>query len=241
MQEETKTPAWDSAHEALKIFALTPNYNSWIFSAFRDYLAGKTVLEVGCGIGNLSRYFAGVSARFLALDTSEAFLGHLKLDQPGVEVHHLDISDEKSLALASAGVEAVVSANVLEHVKEDEKALANIRAILKPGGRLLLFVPAMSAIYGTLDEAVSHCRRYDAPELRAKAEAAGFEVEKLYFSNFIGVFGWYLNGRVLKKRNFPILQPLLFDKLVPLIAALERVFPPPFGMNLIMVARKKEA
>jgi SAM-dependent methyltransferase len=234
-----KGPPPDNAHEALKVFALTPNYNNWIFGAFREYLEGRTVLEVGSGIGNMSRYFASVSARFLALDTSETFIGHLKLDQPGIEVRQLDISDERAAGLASEGIEAVVSANVLEHVPDDEKALSNIHRILRPGGRLLLFVPALSRIYGTLDEAVSHCRRYDAAELRGKAERAGFEVEKLYFTNFLGVFGWYLNGKILRSREFPMLQPLLFDKIVPLIAALERVFPPPFGMNLVLVARKK--
>jgi len=233
-----KETAENSAHKALMVFALTPNYNKWIFGAFREYLEGRTVLEVGCGIGNLSGYFASVSSRFLALDTSETFIGHMKLDQPRAEVLHLSITDDRAAELASEGIEAVVSANVLEHVPDDEKALSNIFRILKPGGRLLLFVPALRAIYGTLDEAVSHCRRYDRSELRAKAERAGFEVEKLYFTNFPGVFGWYLNGKILKSRNFPMLQPLLFDKLVPLIAALEKVFPPFFGMNLVLVAKK---
>ncbi|HOI42974.1 MAG TPA: class I SAM-dependent methyltransferase [Elusimicrobiales bacterium] len=239
MPAENKAAIQDSAHEALKVFALTPNYNEWIFSAFREYLEGRTVLEVGCGIGNMSRYFSGVSSRFLALDTSETFIGHLKVDQPGLDARQLDIAGGRTGVLASEGIEAVVSVNVMEHVPDDAGAFLNIYRLLKPGGRLLLFVPALSSIYGTLDEAVSHCRRYDRGELRAKVEKAGFEVEKLYFSNFIGVLGWYLNGKVLKTRKFPMLQPLLFDKFVPLIAALERLFPPPFGMNLILVARKK--
>lgn len=226
------------AHEALKTFALTHNYNRWVCDNFIQYISGKCVLEVGCGTGNLTRRFMGHCSRIIGIDTSDLFMRHLKIDFPELEIYNFDISDERVKTLSEKGIEAVVAVNVLEHVKEDEKALRNMRDILQPGGRLLLFVPALSWLFGTMDETVSHHRRYDKDELARKVADNGFTVEKIFFSNFLGIFGWYLNGRILKKKHFPIIQPLIFDKLVPLLSKLEKIFKPAIGMNLTVIARK---
>lgn len=225
-------------YEALKILAVTHNYNRWIYEIFADYVTGRSVLEVGCGIGTLSRYFLGSCSRLIGIDTSEQFIRHLKIDHPEMETHNFDITDDRILSLADKKIEVVVSVNVLEHVKDDEKALRNMRDLLVPGGRLLLFVPALSRLFGTLDENVSHYRRYDKKDLADKLERGGFAVEKMFFSNFVGIFGWFLNGRILRRKKFPVMQPVIFDKLVPLISRIESCKRPPIGMNLIAIARK---
>ncbi len=227
------------AHETLKTFALTNNYNKWVCDSFAEHIAGKTVLEVGCGIGNLTRRFMEHCSRIIGIDTSDLFIRHLKIDFPGLELHNFDISDERVRSLSDRKIDAVIAINVLEHVKEDEKAMANMRELLLPGGKLLLFVPALSWLFGTIDRSLAHHRRYDKADLVRKVEAAGFTVEKVFFSNFIGIFGWFMNSRVFKRRTFPIIQPILFDKLVPTLAKIEKAFPPFIGMNLTLVARKK--
>ncbi len=226
------------AYEALRTLALARNYNEWIYNIFKEYTSGKTILEIGSGIGNLTQYFLKSSAKVIGIDTSPFFIQHLRIDCPGTEVHNFDITDDKVIELAGEKIDAVIAVNVLEHIKDDEKALENMRALLQPDGRLLLFVPALNWLFGTLDENVSHYRRYDKQELRDKVERNGFTVEKTFFSNFLGIFGWFINGRILKQKNFPILQPIIFDKLVPLISKLEARMRPPLGMNLILVAKK---
>jgi len=226
------------AYEALRAFALTHNYNEWIYEAFRPYL-GKTVMEIGCGIGNMSRLFLRSCEKLIGIDTSELFLKHLKIDYPQLELYNYDVSGRDILKLKEKEIDTIVCINVLEHIENDITALENMHHILREKGRFLLFVPALHVLYGTIDKNVSHYRRYDKEPLRKMLESGGFKIKKMHYSNFIGVFGWFLNSRILKRKNFPILQPIAFDKIVPLIAKLEDLIEPPFGMNLVVIAEKK--
>ncbi|MFH1618896.1 MAG: class I SAM-dependent methyltransferase [bacterium] len=228
------------AYEALRMLALTRNYNKWIYETFKDFLAGKNVLEVGCGIGNLSQYFLKSCSRLIGIDNSSFFTQHLKIDHPEIEAYNFDITDDKVTSLSDKKTEVVIAINVLEHIKDDDKALQNMHKLLQPDGRLLLFVPALGWLFGTLDENVGHCRRYGKKDLRDKVERNGFAVDEIFFSNFFGIFGWFINGKIFKRKSFPIMQPILFDKFVPFLSKLEGYFRPGIGMNLIVIARKNE-
>jgi len=225
------------AYQTLKSFALTHNYNKWIYEIFRPYM-GRNVLEVGCGIGNLSQYFLGACDKLVGVDTSIFFIQHLKIDYPEMEIYNFDITDEKVLSLESKKFDTIVAVNVLEHIKDDEKALSNMFKLLQPEGHLLLFVPALNCLFGSLDEGVSHFRRYDKKQLRHKVERTGFKVEKIFYGNLLGILGWVINGKILKRKNFPIMQPIVFDKFVPLLARIEKSLVPPIGLNLAAIVRK---
>jgi len=223
-------------YEVLRTFALTHNYNIWIFNLLKPFLRGS-VSEVGCGIGNLTRYFLQYSNKLTCIDKSPVFIKHMEIDYPKVNFYIADISEEDILNLGKK-FDTVICVNVLEHVQSDEKALANMFKLLLPKGDLLLFVPALDQIYGTLDEQLGHFRRYNKKILTEKISNAGFRIKKISYSNFFGIFGWYLNSRILKRRRFSILQPLVFDRFVPLIAKIEKIFEPPIGMSLFVVAEK---
>jgi hypothetical protein len=130
--------------------------------------------------------------------------------------------------------------NVLEHIEHDEQALASLFRVLCVGGRLVLLVPALPALYGSLDRALDHHRRYARDELLAKLRRAGFEIERSWFFKLLGVAGWYVNSRVLRRRTFPPVQLTLYDALVPLFR-IESRFRLPLGMSLIAIARKPAA
>jgi SAM-dependent methyltransferase len=226
------------AYEALRAFSLTHNYNRWIYEIYKPFL-GKRVLEVGCGIGNMSQYLSKSCDQLIGIDTSSSFLNHLKIDSPELELHKFDITQDEVLSLADRGIDTVVCINVLEHIENDERALKNMFHILSPGGYVLLFVPALNFLYGSMDRQVGHYRRYSRKELMEKVEKAGFTVEKCFYSNMLGSVGWFINGRILRRKNFPILQPLIFDKLIPLLSFFEQLIKPWFGMTVMLIARKK--
>jgi SAM-dependent methyltransferase len=134
-------------------------------------------------------------------------------------------------------IDSVICFNVLEHIEQDEKALKNIFLLLEPKGRLLLLVPSHPWHYGGLDQHLGHHRRYGKKELKNKLEATGFKVIFLQYFNLIGILGWFLNSKILKRKRLPSFQLRIYNLLVPLFK-LEKILPLPFGTSLLVVAEK---
>ena len=105
---------------------------------------------------------------------------------------------------------------------------------------LILLVPAYKWLYGSLDRIVGHERRYDRKTLLYNLRQIGFDPIHQRFMNAFGILGWWLNGKILKKEEFSLFQIQNFERMIPLIAFLEKVIPPPFGQSILAVSRKPE-
>jgi SAM-dependent methyltransferase len=224
--------------ETLDTLAHADRLNRWLFDQVKDDL-GERVLEIGSGVGNLTRYLLSRKL-VVASDVDERHLDRLRqrfVEGESFRVARLDAADVDAAELRGLEIDTVMGLNVLEHVRDDERALAHMHHLLPSGGRIVLLVPAHQALYGTLDAALDHFRRYGREELREKLERAGFRVERLRFFNVPGILGWWLNGKVLRRRVLPGNQVKLFDLLVPIFRLEERVSLP-FGLSLIAVGRK---
>jgi SAM-dependent methyltransferase len=138
----------------------------------------------------------------------------------------------------SGSFDSIVAVNMLEHVLDDETALAGASKVLSPGGKLVLVVPAHKWLFGTLDREVGHFRRYGRADLRSKLERAGFVVNEMHFMNFLSVPGWFINFVLLKRHTMPAFTLYLADKLIPAVSAIERMVSIPFGLSLFCVAVK---
>ena len=240
-------------HVTLARMARIEPYNRWLVDRFRGAL-GRRVLEIGSGFGNLTRHIAG-SPRALpdgpagvrrelvvASDLDPMAIEYLKggfRDNPLVRVasYSFPLETGSLRELRAFSLDTVVCCNVLEHIEQDQRALSDMCSILEPGGRLVLLVPALARLYGTLDEHLRHFRRYEKDELEEKLRRAGFLVEECRFVNRPGVFGWFVNGKILRRRVLPRTQLLGFGLLMPLLK-LEEARPPRTGMSLLAVARK---
>jgi SAM-dependent methyltransferase len=152
-------------------------------------------------------------------------------------IEDLNISSPEMERYRSYHIDSVICFNVLEHINEDEKALKNIFNLLEPGGRLLLFAPSHSWLYGTLDQHLGHYRRYGKKELKNRLETIGFKVVVLRYFNRIGIWGWFLNSKILRRKRLSSFQLRVYNLLVPLFK-LEKFLPLPFGTSLIAVAEK---
>ncbi|HYR95149.1 MAG TPA: methyltransferase domain-containing protein, partial [Candidatus Binatus sp.] len=228
----------DEGFTTLQRVEVLHRYTKFLWDLMAPYV-GRRILEVGSGTGVMTRYLS-TRERVVATDLDPEYLDLLRrtfADHPNVEVRALDLATIGENGLPRAAFDTVVCANVLEHVEDDGKALTDLRTLLGPGGRVVLIVPALHALYGTIDRAIGHHRRYTRAEIAAKLAEARFTVEHVSYFNLLGVPGWYLNARLLRRRTVPGLQARLNDRLVPLLR-LERRLGPPLGMSILAIGRK---
>lgn len=219
--------------------AKAENYNTWIYENISPFL-GNRILEIGCAIGNLTKFFLD-REWVTSLDTSEDFCNRMRArfgDRKNFEVFYGDAAGKEMLTLSSRYFDTVVCLNVLEHIEDDVTALRNMFVVLIPGGKLVLLVPAFQALYGTMDAADHHYRRYGKKELKIKLEGVGFQARKIFYMNALGILGWYINGKILKRQIIPEKQLASYNKIIPIVKKIERILPPPFGQSLIAIAEK---
>jgi glycosyltransferase involved in cell wall biosynthesis len=228
----------DAGYTTLRRVDVLRRYNGFLWDLMRPFV-GRRVLEVGAGTGLLTR-FLSTRERVLATELDPEYVDLLRrtfADSPNVEIQPLDLARLAEDHLPRHHFDTVVCSNVLEHIEDDRAALDAMREVLGPGGRVVLIVPAIQALYGSIDRAIHHYRRYSRAELVHKLEGAGLTVEHLSYFNMLGVPGWFLNARVLKRTAVPGIQARLNDWLVPWLR-LERRFGPPVGMSLLAVASR---
>jgi hypothetical protein len=219
--------------------SVADNYRKALLNEFSPHLRGN-VLEVGAGIGQITEALLANPniKRCVSIEPHSTFYTQLLEKFPGHSMVHGTIEDLKD----DENWNALVSINVLEHIKDDERELKNYQNRLrKNSGVLCLFIPARMEIYSQLDRDFGHFRRYAKPELKQKLERAGFEVLRLRYYNLAGYFAWWLNFCVLKKRHFSAGSVRFFDRFIfPFVYGFEsRICPPVVGQSLLTIARAK--
>src|SRR5882757_9201943 len=129
------------------------------------------LLDAGCGSGRtldeLARY-----GRVSGIDLSaEAVAAARERGHDDVRVARVE-----ELPFADATFDVVTCLDVIEHTPDDGATLAELRRVTRPGGLLLVTVPAYQALWSWHDEVNLHFRRYETPSLRAAARSAGWEI-----------------------------------------------------------------
>ncbi|MCU1238355.1 MAG: glycosyl transferase, family 2 [Candidatus Solibacter sp.] len=211
----------------LDAFSNAPNFNRWMADTIRPHI-GKYVLEIGAGIGNLSRILSTGRKRYVATDLDAEHLERLRARlsaRPQLETAVLDASRAEDGAAFRGQMDTVICLNVVEHIKDDLGALQNIHAALREGGRAIILVPEGQSIYCSLDEELGHWRRYSEEQLRARMVEAGFTVEAMLRFNRVSRPGWWWNGKVLRRRTISRSQLKNFDRLVWLFRRIDAKLP----------------
>jgi hypothetical protein len=133
---------------------------------------------------------------------------------------------------------AAVAYNVLEHIPDHVGALRGMADLVRPGGAIVLVVPAFPSAMGKFDRAIGHERRYTKASLREAVEGAGLRLEELRYLNPVGLISWYVTVKALgmTPRNGAMLR--LYDRtIVPVSRFVDRRLTAPFGQSVFAVAR----
>ena len=206
----------------------------------------KSFLEIGCGTGFV---LEGIREKFPAtrLVGSDIFVDGLvfaKARLPGVEFYQMDA---RSIPFEGE-FDAVGAFDVLEHLVEDNKALAQLYNATRPGGGLMVTVPQQRYLWSASDEHAMHQRRYSCAELRRKVESAGFQIERITSFNSL-LFPLMVWSRMQQKRDQEFqpwreleINPTL-NKILESILKLERLLIEkglsfPVGGSLLLIGRR---
>ena len=210
--------------------------NQWVFSQFAENL-GDDILEVGCGTGNFTTLMGETGALVHGIDIEPSFVEAAQQatrHQPNVSVEQADIVTGRW----RQQFDTIVMLDVIEHIEDDAGILERLNEALIPGGRVVLKAPAMPSVYGALDEAVGHYRRYTCRHLNGVLEAAGFINARTQAFNALGALGWWFNGRLMRRRIPKAAHVSGFNSMVPLARVLDCFMPPGFGLSLIATAER---
>lgn len=203
------------------------------------------ILDAGCGTGGmLDLYRTWGDADAVGIDLSPDALGF----SHGRGHEHLVGGDLTLLPFRSGSFDVVTALDVIEHVPDDARALAEISRVLRPGGILVATVPAYQFLWGPHDVALHHQRRYSSAQFRNLVQSGGLQVERhshLLAALFPLAAAMRLLGRNKKgnqsSATLPRVPPLMNRALIAFQGAeleLARRAPLPFGLTIMVVARK---
>jgi len=223
----------------LEAMSFALNYHRWILHEFEPYL-GDTVAEVGAGVGSVSRLLLGTRIKRLVAFEPSANLFPLLEKELQDEARGHPVNDVFDRKYVAEGFDTVVYINVLEHIRDDRSELANAFETLKPGGYVLLFVPALAWLYSDFDRKIGHVRRYSKASLSTVVGDVGFAVLRARYFDLAGIVPWYVKY-VLLRTSMGSASVTLYDRIVvPVIRRIEGSVTPPIGKNVLLIARKPE-
>lgn len=218
------------------------------YALIRGYLRGHAplrILNVGCGSGELSFLLAADGYTVVGIDPAEEYIALAKKALPPAFSSRCSFQVGAIEEFTSTRqFDAVIAADVLEHIEDDARAAQKLSALMRGGGRLIVTVPAMPSLFGFHDEQLGHFRRYRASSLRALlANTGSFGVLHLRY------FGWTLIPvcllwSKLLRRPYPSSafgesRRSFIRAALRLALSLDRILPLPFGTSLIFVGRKR--
>jgi 2-polyprenyl-3-methyl-5-hydroxy-6-metoxy-1,4-benzoquinol methylase len=228
------------ADDDVECLAGSKYFFDWVLEEFEPYLHGR-VLEVGAGTGTITRKLAERSSdvSIVALEPADNMFGTLDAYAAitdGVTAIRGTLAEH--VGAWTDPFDSVLYVNVLEHVADDEREIELAADVLRPGGALLVFGPALEALYGDLDHKAGHYRRYSLRRLRAIVEAAGLRIVSLRYFDVLGVLPYLVVYRWLHHTNISGSTIWGYDRvIVPVSRFLQRIVrDPPAGKNVILVA-----
>lgn len=231
---------------------LTPSLDRWQFSLLRPHL-GRKLLEIGAGAGRITALVAeaGCHDELVAVEPSP-YGFHLLQVYAGKwpKTILMEAEAAKLLPQYCEHFDSVYSVHVMEHIEHDRQFVETMLALTRPGGNVIIMVPALPFLFSELDRNIGHYRRYNKRMIRTLVRDLPVEVRHMVYNNLLGVLGSFYFSKFRKinyqkndvaSSNFFGVYHFFSEYIVPGIRVLERLVPVPVGLNLTVVLRKPTA
>lgn len=208
-------------------------YNAYLTELAVSHLPpGGRYLDFGAGIGTFTRAVAAYGRQVTALDTEPTHVDALR---------HQGFSAITSLdGLPDEAFDGAWSFNVLEHIQDDLSVLMDLRRVIRPGGTLVVYLPALPQLWTAMDDKVGHFRRYTRSSLSTTLRAAGFEQTTCRYADCLGALVT-LAYRAIGNRNGDITRASVatYDRFVfPASKVLDQMLRGVVGKNVFAVAER---
>ncbi len=228
----------------LQVIAKADSFNKWMYETIRPYIKGE-ILEVGSGIGNISKLVVNSGLSLTLSEYNPAFQQFLKenfsqftnvrdvlsidLQHPGFFNHYSALKEK---------FDSVFLLNVIEHLKDDVIAIENCRFLLKQDGHLIILAPAYPFLFCRFDKELGHYRRYTMRRMMSIFPQQSFKILHTQYFNFIGIAGWLLFGKLLNRKKIGSGEMSTFNKLVPFFKVADHITFKKVGLSLIAIGKK---
>jgi SAM-dependent methyltransferase len=222
-----------SGVEILEALESAHNYNDYLTRLIRESTGSKELIDFGAGIGTFSKRLRSAGYHIKCIEPDP--LQRKKLEQEGFD------TAENITSVPDDSASFIFSLNVFEHIERDTAAIQDVCRKLKPGGALLIYVPAFECLWTSLDEKVFHFRRYTKRSLRRLVEQEGFTIEQVRYADCLGFIAAFIfrlfnrNASTLTATAISFYDRWLFARS----RVLDKLFGRWFGKNVYVLCRKR--
>ncbi len=220
--------------DVLEMMSGATRYNRWLLDIISENLGQtKQVLDFGAGLGTFSVGLRERGFDVSCLEPDEILRNQLEASGLTVKVDIQEIPD--------CSLSYVIALNVLEHIPNDHEVVCQLYSKIRPGGRLLVYVPAFQLLFSGFDSRVGHLRRYRRPQLELFLKLAGFHVEQILYVDSLGFFAALIYKFLKSNSGNPTARSIaLYDRFIfPLSLRLDSTLGLFVGKNVLAVAAKK--
>jgi SAM-dependent methyltransferase len=217
----------------LEIMADAVNYNSFIAAQLRRYMQpGQVAIDFGAGAGTFAMSVKSWGVDVICIEPDNGLRSAL-IDK-GLTAY------PSLAAVAEESVDLLYSLNVVEHIEDDARAIAEMRTKLRQSGTLFLYVPAFNVLYSAMDRKVGHFRRYSRRSLTRLIDDAGLRINRIEYVDclgFVATLAYKLIGD--KEGDIDSGQLKFYDRFIfPVSSIMDRALNSIIGKNLLLVAQK---
>jgi 2-polyprenyl-3-methyl-5-hydroxy-6-metoxy-1,4-benzoquinol methylase len=237
-------PVDEEGLDILDVISTADRFNNWMYQTIKPYCSGQ-ILEIGSGIGNISNYFLKDGFKIQLTDVRDNYCEQLKmkfsLHSNLLGIENIDLVNQEFDTKYSAHLSkynTVFALNVVEHIKDDNLAIANAKKLLTDGGQLIILVPAYQALYNQFDRTLEHYRRYTKKSLGTVFQNSHLNIVHSQYFNAVGIAGWYVSGKLQGNDTIPNNQMQLYNKLVPIFKFVDKMIFNLFGLSVVLIGRK---